>query len=166
MRRKWLLAVSAVVAGVVIVAIWVAGPDDPRVVVGRVGEFPPGSVTAMELDVLLTGHVPEVSDLADGDRVMVPIFLVNVPENGLLALYRRDPHLGCRVVIAADALSDIGVPFPPEVAFVNPCHGETYDLVGRYFAGPSPRGLDRFAVSVVDGDVVVDVMAFEYGPAR
>ena len=120
----------------------------------------------MELDVLLTGRVPEVSDLADGDRVMVPIFLVNLPENGLLALYRRDPHLGCRVVIAADALSDIGVPFPPEVAFVNPCHGETYDLVGRYFAGPSPRGLDRFAISVVDGDVAVDVMAFEYGPAR
>jgi nitrite reductase/ring-hydroxylating ferredoxin subunit len=120
----------------------------------------------MELDVLLTGPVPEVSDLADGDRVTVPILLVNLPQSGLLALYSRDPHLGCRVVPAADAVSDIGRPFPPEVAFVNPCHGEKYDLVGRYLAGPSPRGLDRFGVSVVDGDVVVDVMAFEYGPAR
>ena len=157
---------SAVVAGVVIIAFWVAGPDGPQVVVGRVGEFPPGSITTMELDVLLTGPVPEVSDSADGGRVTVPILLVNVPQSGLLALYSRDPHLGCRVVPAADAVSDIGRPFPGEAVFVNPCHGEKYDLLGRYLAGPSPRGLDRFGVSVVDGDVVVDVMAFEYGPAR
>ena len=166
MRRRWLLVASAVFAGVVIIAIWVARPDGPQVVVGRVSEFPSGSITAMELDVLLTGPVPEVSDLADGDRVTVPILLVNVPQSGLLALYNRDPHLGCRVAIAGDVPSDIGIPFPAEVVFINPCHGEKYDLVGRYLAGPSPRGLDRFAVSVIDGDVVVDVMAFEYGPAR
>ena len=166
MRRRWLLVVSAVLVCAVIIAIWVVGPDGPQVVVGRASEFPPGSITAIELDVLLTGPVPEVSDNADGDRVTVPILLVNVPGSGLLALYNRDPHLGCRVGIASDVPSDIGRPFPPEVVFVNPCHGEKYDLVGRYLAGPSPRGLDRFAVSVVDGDVVVDVMAFEYGPAR
>ncbi len=166
MKHRWLLVASAVFAGVVIIAIWVTGPDGPQVVVGGIGEFPLGSITAMELVVLLTGPVPEVSDSADGDRVTVPILLVNVPQNGLLALYNKDPHLGCRVGIAGDVPSDIGRPFPPEVVFVNPCHGEKYDLVGRYLAGPSPRGLDRFGVSVVDGDVVVDVMAFEYGPAR
>lgn len=125
-----------------------SGPDGPRVVVGQVGDFASGSVTAMDLDVLLADPVPRISELADNGRALVPIFIVNDPEGGLLALYAFGPHLGCRVLLASEFPSDMGQPLSEEVAFVNPCHLERYDLGGAYLAGPSPRGLDRFTVVI------------------
>ena len=135
-------------------------------VVGAVAEFPVGSITPLDLEVKLPGYVPRVSDTSESDVVDVSVFLVNDPVEGLLALYRADPHRGCRVGIAADLPSDTGLDLPHEVAFFNPCHGEKYDRVGRYLGGPSPRGLDRFDVAVQGDRVVVDVAAFEYGPNR
>ncbi len=167
MRRAALFAAAAVVvvAGVVLVN-WRSGPDGPRVVVGEVGEFPVGSMTPLDLEAKLTGYVPRVSDTAESAIVDIPIFLVNDPVEGLLALYASDPHLGCRVSLASDLPPDPGFDLPAKVVFLNPCHFEQYDLLGRYIAGPSPRGLDRFSVSVEGADVVVDVAAFEYGPER
>ena len=165
--RISIIGVAIAVTVVVAVLVRDGGPDGPQLVVGRVDEFASGSITAMELDVLLATPVPRVSEHADNDRAQVPIFIVNHPEAGLLALYAPDPHLGCRVLPASEFPSGLyGQPLPREVAFVNPCHGEKYDLGGGYLAGPSPRGLDRFAVSAVGGEVVVDVSAFEYGPDR
>ena len=69
------------------------------------------------------------------------------PEEGLLALCGFDPHLGCRIGFAADFPLDTGEPLPSDVVFVNLCHGEKYDLRSGNLAGPSPRGLDRFAVT-------------------
>ena len=83
-----------------------------------------------------------------------------------MALYWSDPHLGCQVSLASQLPSDTGFDLPAEVVFLNPCHSEKYDLLGHYIAGPSPRGLDRFGVSVEGADVVVDVAAFECGPER
>ena len=168
--KRWLVLIGAaaviVVTASIVFLLREAGPEGPQIVVGEIDDFPPGSITATVLDVLLTGPVPLVSETAEGNGVKVPIFLVNDPQTGLLALYARDPHRGCRVGLASELSSDIGMTLPREVAFFNPCHGETYDLLGGYLAGPSPRGLDRFAVSIIDGDVVVDVMAFQYGPPR
>ena len=52
---------------------------------------------------------------------------------GIVALYQKCPHLGCRV---------------PECAssqwFECPCHGSQYNRVGEKKAGPAPRGMDRF----------------------
>jgi cytochrome b6-f complex iron-sulfur subunit len=67
-------------------------------------------------------------------------------EAGLVALYQKCPHLGCRV---------------PECKssqwFECPCHGSQYNRVGEKKAGPAPRGMDHFAVIVTgSGDVVVD----------
>ena len=67
-------------------------------------------------------------------------------ESGLVALYQKCPHLGCRV---------------PECKssqwFECPCHGSQYNRVGEKKAGPAPRGMDHFAISVTgSGDVVVD----------
>src|SRR3990172_3117496 len=72
----------------------------------------------------------------------IPIFLVNDPVEGVLTLYASDPHLRCRVVLASELPSDTGFDLPAEVTFPNPRHGGKYDRVGRYVAGPSPRGLD------------------------
>ncbi|MDP2293577.1 MAG: Rieske 2Fe-2S domain-containing protein [Actinomycetota bacterium] len=67
-------------------------------------------------------------------------------EAGVGAMYQKCPHLGCRV---------------PECKssqwFECPCHGSQYNRVGEKKAGPAPRGMDRFAVTVsASGDVIID----------
>ncbi|MSY08359.1 MAG: Rieske 2Fe-2S domain-containing protein [Actinobacteria bacterium] len=75
-------------------------------------------------------------------------------ESGIIALYQKCPHLGCRV---------------PECKssqwFECPCHGSQYNRVGEKKAGPAPRGMDRFGVSVTNGNVVVDTGTRFNGPA-
>jgi cytochrome b6-f complex iron-sulfur subunit len=58
---------------------------------------------------------------------------------GLMALYQRCVHLGCRVPWCGDSQG-----------FECPCHGSKYNSIGEYFAGPAPRNLDRFGVHVSD----------------
>ena len=75
-------------------------------------------------------------------------------ESGIVALYQKCPHLGCRV---------------PECAtsqwFECPCHGSQYNRVGEKKAGPAPRGMDRFPVTVAaNGDVTVDTGTVIDGP--
>jgi len=65
---------------------------------------------------------------------------------GVVAVYQKCPHLGCRV---------------PECKssqwFECPCHGSQYNRVGEKKAGPAPRGMDQFAVTVSGtGDVIID----------
>ncbi|MFV0308814.1 MAG: ubiquinol-cytochrome c reductase iron-sulfur subunit [Desertimonas sp.] len=72
--------------------------------------------------------------------------VVSGMENGIVALYQKCPHLGCRV---------------PECAtsqwFECPCHGSQYNRVGEKKAGPAPRGMDHFALTIGgNGDVTVD----------
>ncbi len=75
-------------------------------------------------------------------------------EAGVVALYQKCPHLGCRV---------------PECKssqwFECPCHGSQYNRVGEKKAGPAPRGMDRFGVSISNGSVIVDTGAVFNGPA-
>lgn len=74
-------------------------------------------------------------------------------ESGVIALYQKCPHLGCRV---------------PECAssqwFECPCHGSSYNRVGEKKAGPAPRGMDRFGVSVNNGVLVIDTGSVFGGP--
>jgi len=75
-------------------------------------------------------------------------------ESGIVALYQKCPHLGCRV---------------PECAssqwFECPCHGSQFNRVGEKKGGPSPRGMDRFGVSTAGGVVTIDTGAVFAGPA-
>ena len=65
---------------------------------------------------------------------------------GLMALWQRCPHLGCRVPSCESSQG-----------FECPCHGSKYNRHGEYEAGPAPRNLDRFAVSVdAAGELVID----------
>ena len=75
-------------------------------------------------------------------------------EAGLVALYQKCPHLGCRV---------------PECKtsqwFECPCHGSKYNQVGEKKGGPAPRGMDRFATEVApDGSFTVDTGTIVQGP--
>ncbi len=137
------------------------------VVVGRVEDFPPGSVT--ELGYRLVGDndgaVPRGSDEERRlERGRSALFLVNTPSDGLIVLWRRDPHLGCTVgaLPLAEGVPDMQI--APGTVFFNPCHGEQYALDGTRLWGPAPRGLDRFGVEVrEDGAVVVDVTTYQPG---
>ena len=66
--------------------------------------------------------------------------------DGLVALYQRCVHLGCRVPWCNSSQG-----------FECPCHGSKYNMVGEYYAGPAPRNLDRFIVSVnAAGKFIID----------
>ena len=72
-----------------------------------------------------------------------------------MALYQRCVHLGCRVPWCESSKW-----------FECPCHGSRYNRWGEYQFGPAPRGLDRFAISIVEGRVVVDTSTVVTGPSR
>lgn len=72
-------------------------------------------------------------------------WLVNTAEEGPLALYMVCTHLGCL--------------YKWEQAnnrFECPCHGSKFTREGYYIEGPAPRSLDRFEITVEDGEVLVN----------
>ena len=80
--------------------------------------------------------------------------IISGMEQGIVALYQKCPHLGCRVPSC-----------PTSGWFECPCHGSQYNRVGEKKAGPAPRGMDRFPVTVAgNGDVVVSTGTQVAGP--
>ena len=69
---------------------------------------------------------------------------LNVAAEGLMALFQRCVHLGCRVPWCA-----------PSQGFECPCHGSKYNVIGEYFGGPAPRNLDRFQVEIRGNNFVI-----------
>ena len=80
---------------------------------------------------------------------------VNAIDTKLQALYRKCVHLGCSVPHCSSSM-----------LFECPCHGSKYRLHGEYFAGPAPRGLDRFPIALEGDKVVVDTGSVQVGPPR
>jgi cytochrome b6-f complex iron-sulfur subunit len=74
-------------------------------------------------------------------------------EQGLVALYQRCVHLGCRVPWCQSSQW-----------FECPCHGSKYNRVGEKKAGPAPRGLDRFAIIVSGNSLTINTGDIEIGP--
>ena len=74
-------------------------------------------------------------------------------EAGVVALYQKCVHLGCRVPFCATSQW-----------FECGCHGSQYNRVGEKKGGPAPRGLDRFPVEVGGGRVTVDTGVVVQGP--
>ncbi len=73
---------------------------------------------------------------------------------GLVALYQKCVHLGCRVPWCQSSQW-----------FECPCHGSQYNRVGEKKGGPAPRGLDRFAITADGGVVTIDTKTVFQGPA-
>jgi cytochrome b6-f complex iron-sulfur subunit len=73
----------------------------------------------------------------------------------IYALSQKCPHLGCRV------------PYCDSSGwFECPCHGSKYDIGGEWIEGPAPRGMDRFDLKLVAGNLIADTSAVIDGPAR
>ena len=90
----------------------------------------------------------------EGGVIAVPAaraYLVKL-DNEIFALSETCSHLGCRVPYCASSGQ-----------FECPCHGSVFNRLGEYREGPTPRGMDRHPVTVVDGVVVVDTATVEKG---
>jgi cytochrome b6-f complex iron-sulfur subunit len=92
----------------------------------------------------VTVYPSEALPKARGVREYAP--LISGMESGVVALYQKCPHLGCRVPQCTSSQW-----------FECPCHGSQYNRVGEKKAGPAPRGMDHFALTVSPaGDLVID----------
>ena len=74
-------------------------------------------------------------------------------EQGIVALYQKCVHLGCKVPWCATSQW-----------FECPCHGSKYNRVGEKRGGPAPRGLDRFVVTVSGDKISIDTGVVVIGP--
>jgi cytochrome b6-f complex iron-sulfur subunit len=81
------------------------------------------------------------TDIAKAQKIYKPIVISGM-EKGLVALYQRCVHLGCRVPFCQSSQW-----------FECPCHGSKYNRVGEKKAGPAPRGLDHWPM-IFDGDSI------------
>jgi cytochrome b6-f complex iron-sulfur subunit len=94
------------------------------------------------------------ADAVPNARAVYDPAIVAGMEQGLVALYQKCPHLGCRVPSC-----------PSSGWFECPCHGSQYNRVGEKKGGPAPRGMDRFPFTIAgNGDVTVDTGTIETGP--
>ena len=91
--------------------------------------------------------VPKAKNVASY-AALVPGF-----EAGVVAIYQKCVHLGCRVPWCASSQW-----------FECPCHGSQYNRVGEKKGGPAPRGCDHFAIAIEGSDVVVDTSTVITGP--
>jgi cytochrome b6-f complex iron-sulfur subunit len=83
--------------------------------------------------------------LPKAEAVYQPALLPGL-EAGLIAMWQKCPHLGCRVPQCVSSQW-----------FECPCHGSQYNQVGEKKGGPAPRGMDHFAITVTGaGDVIID----------
>lgn len=112
---------------------------------------PPASASA-------AGPVRAVPATAVRDKAVVEVKAARAyltrHNDQVVALSWKCPHLGCQVPWCESSQE-----------FECPCHGSVFNRVGEYREGPSPRGMDRYALSVEDGVLVIDTSTVLPGPA-
>jgi len=86
-------------------------------------------------------------------KKIYPAAVLTGMEAGVVALYQKCPHLGCRVPSCATSQW-----------FECPCHGSQYNQVGEKKGGPAPRGMDHFAMDVSGGVLTVNTGQIFQGP--
>lgn len=74
-------------------------------------------------------------------------------KTGYVALWQKCPHLGCKVPVCGSSQW-----------FECPCHGSQYNRVGEKKAGPAPRGMDRFPITIESGNIIIDTGTVSQGP--
>jgi cytochrome b6-f complex iron-sulfur subunit len=126
----------------------------------------PRTVAGAARDVFVSpDRIPKAGDdpvvIAEGRFFLLNLVAGATPNGeetpgGLLALWRKCPHLGCTV------------PWRPDFTFLGrtgwfrcPCHGSTYTREGGILvAGPAPRPLDLFPLEVKEDKSIVVTVGF------
>lgn len=161
-RRKFFNRAIGVVFGLFMVQFAIASLAFiwPKLKGGFGSPVKAGSFAEIKAEVLQAGTVipkfvpsaqawvvPFELDLLPGSSFESTPFVVTGGEDdgvGLMALWQRCVHLGCRVPSCESSQG-----------FECPCHGSKYNLHGEYEGGPAPRNLDRFEVSIDSGGELV-----------
>ena len=143
LTRRQFLAIGWTVAG--LIAAGEAGTATlsfmyPRLEAGRFG----GKVT-IGTSPDIAKMLPDENARPDATFVNTGRFYLSRTPDGVLAMYRKCPHLGC-VVPWNDA----------EDQFHCPCHGSLYNRKGEVLGGPAPRPMDLFPISEEGDNLVVD----------
>jgi hypothetical protein len=172
--RRVIVLVLLLLVGAATWILFRSAPAPVLVNIGHLRQFPPGSVTPVQLQTsfidttrLPNGMTVDHTTMSFGQRLLettkmqwnrreqsvvgdvspVLVQVVNDPQQGVIAHYARDPQSTCLVPWQES-----------EEHFVDPCHGSAYSYTGEYVRGPSWRGLDRFAVQInARGEVIVNV---------
>ena len=71
-------------------------------------------------------------------------YLSVLEDGGMLAISIKCTHLGCIVQ-------------PSETGFLCPCHASAFDKYGEVLSPPATRALDIFPISIVKGEIFVDI---------
>ncbi|MGH9005210.1 MAG: ubiquinol-cytochrome c reductase iron-sulfur subunit, partial [Acidimicrobiia bacterium] len=157
LRTAWLAGLGAAVTGFSVGTVYFLWPN----LTGGFGsKINAGDKAKIDADIKANDGYAYIPD---GRFYLVPYdeaddtegLYTDVAGGGYLALYQRCPHLGCRVPWCATARW-----------WECPCHGSKYNQAGEYKEGPAPRGLDRFAINVQGGNIVVDTAKVVTGPPR
>ena len=115
----------------------------------------PGIFYASAARAYIVRYPQDPVDLAKAKKVYKPAIYKDMSELGLVALYQRCVHLGCRVPFCKSSQW-----------FECPCHGSKYNQAGEYELGPAPNGLQRFPVKIENGSLLVDTGTLNPGPPR
>ena len=86
-------------------------------------------------------------------RGVYPPSMMGGLEAGVIAIYQKCPHLGCRVPACKTSQW-----------FECPCHGSQYNQAGEKKGGPAPRGMDHFGMDVTGGVLTVNTGQLLQGP--
>jgi len=122
-----------------------SGGFGSKVTVGKIDEIearlltPEGRVVPLFIPSAQSYVVPFTGDVSDSSFDGIPVIV-----GGVMALWQRCVHLGCRVP-QCDASQ----------GFECPCHGSKYNYHGEYEDGPAPRNLDRFVVTINESNELV-----------
>ena len=111
---------------------------------GSVSDYPPGS---------------EPKHFIEGRFWIVRITPNDGGGDGLLALWHKCPHLGCKVPWRGDFVFQ-----GTKGWFLCPCHGSTYTKAGVRVFGPAPRSMDTMALDIdSSGGISVNASKIEQG---
>ncbi len=97
--------------------------------------------------------VPFPESALPAAKEVYPESVIPGMEAGVIALFQKCVHLGCRVPFCATSQW-----------FECPCHGSKYNRVGEKKGGPAPRGLDQFPIEVSGDQVVINTGITVQGP--
>jgi cytochrome b6-f complex iron-sulfur subunit len=145
-RRQFLRRVSLAAAGLLVVEMAGASIASlwPKLKQGTFGS----EVRVMTVDEARAMPVGTVTYFQEQR------FYLSRLEAGFLALYRQCTHLGCVVPWRPDEPSEDDLAAMGR--FNCPCHSSIFDRYGLVHAGPAPRPLDIFPISIDGEEVVVD----------
>jgi cytochrome b6-f complex iron-sulfur subunit len=91
--------------------------------------------------------------MAKAKKVYKNSAILNAMQLGVVTLWQRCPHLGCRVPFCQTSQW-----------FECPCHGSKYNRVGEKKAGPAPRGMDHFLPFIKGVSLTIDTGTVIPGP--